>query len=407
MVATGGMVATFHLVTYLEKKLGIELFTSPPSSSRSVPQSRDTVLIRVRCSGTSKKNRQPCRKWVTAIVLSSEAQLDTKTSVKAFCFWHKQKDDGRRVDCSESATTGESCVELGSSSNGAQPDLTTPSQGISSQHRDGSGIDAKEDKIQCNGITTRGRRCRIQVKPRLPPSSIDPNLPLEVLCNYHKKNFEGDGFTSRRTQEKVLFSDYIPERLSRRTQAALREEMMKPPGDRDVPGFVYAFQIRSPNRFSVKVGRTSKDLKRRLDEWKKACPAAEQNLIGWWPGNIMDKNFRKKPVYSRREPGPKGVYTQKLERLIHLELADLALKDLYNYQNSRNATLNLTGSICAIEEIKNTYEPCSCGTLHEEIFSFNRPGIGSLENEGWDKEVWDEIVMPIIEKWGWFVTLCW
>ncbi|KAL5511915.1 hypothetical protein ACEPAH_5133 [Sanghuangporus vaninii] len=108
------------------------------------------------------------------------------------------------------------------------------------------------------------------VKLRLPPSSIDPNLPLEVFCKYHKKIFEADGFISRRIREKVLFSDYIPEYLSRNTQAALRKEMMKPPSDGDIPGFVYAFQIRSSQRFSVKIGRTSTDLKRRLDEWKKA-----------------------------------------------------------------------------------------------------------------------------------------
>ncbi|OCB89665.1 hypothetical protein A7U60_g3142 [Sanghuangporus baumii] len=332
---------------------------SPESSSHSAPQSQDTDRKRVRCSGTSIKNHRPCRKWVTVIVRSSEAQLDTETSVKAFCFWHKQKDDGRRADCSESATTGESRVELGSPSDGAQPDLMTPSEGINSQHRDGSGTDVGEDKTQCNGTTTRGRRCRIQVKLRLPPSSIDPNLPLEVFCKYHKKIFEEDGFISRRTQEKVLFSDYIPDCLSQNTQAALRKEMMKPPGDGDMPGFVYTFQIRNPMRFSVKVGRTSTDLKRRLDEWKKACPAAEQNLIGWWPGNIMDKNFRKTPIYSRLEPGPKGVYTQKLERLIHLELADLALKDLYKYRNSRNAPLYPARSFCAIEEIQNTNDLCS------------------------------------------------
>ncbi|KAL5528974.1 hypothetical protein ACEPAG_4948 [Sanghuangporus baumii] len=358
--------------------------TSPPSSFRLVPQSQDTVRIRVRCSETSKKDGRACRKWVTATVSSSKVQLDTETSVKAFCFWHKQKGDG-----------------------GAQPDLTTPSGGISSQHKDGPGIDVEEDKIQCSSTTTRGRRCRIQVKLRLPTSSIDPKLPLEVFCHHHKKVFEEDGFISMRTQEKVPFSDYIPECLSLTTQAALRKEMMKPPGVRDVPGFIYAFQIRSPNRFSVKVGRTSKDLKTRLDEWKEACPATEQNLIGWWPGNIMDKNFRKKPAYSRLEPGPKGVYTQKLERLIHLELADLALKDLYKYQNSHNVLLNLAGSICAIEAIQKTNELCSCGTLHKEIFSFNRLGAGSLESKEWDKQVWDEVVMPVIEKWGWFVTLFW
>ncbi|KAL5533388.1 hypothetical protein ACEPAF_5164 [Sanghuangporus sanghuang] len=424
-MAPAAASASSTLLLYLEKKLSIELLLScspvpltssmsPESSSHSAPQSQDTDRKRVRCSGTSIKNHRPCRKWVTVIVRSSEAQLDTETSVKAFCFWHKQKDDGRRADCSESATTGESRVELGSPSDGAQPDLMTPSEGINSQHRDGSGTDVGEDKIQCNGTTTRGRRCRIQVKLRLPPSSIDPNLPLEVFCKYHKKIFEEDGFISRRTQEKVLFSDYIPECLSRNTQAALRKEMMKPPGDGDMPGFVYTFQIRNedmPFILRIKIGRTV-DVQARLNTWKRECGKTNLKLIGWYPGNIEDENLGANLSRKNRfEPGERGKYCHRLERLVHIELADLVMHTPYLNADLSNAIPTAgpprpqTGrpSPLALNVLQKANAACRlCMKVHKEIFPFIRPEDGPYKSLEWEK-----IVKPVIRKWGRFLNKYW
>ncbi|KAL5490567.1 hypothetical protein ACEPAI_5400 [Sanghuangporus weigelae] len=279
-----------------------------------------------------------------------------------------------------------------------------------SQHKNDPGLKGVNgDKIQCNGTTTRSRRCRVQVKLRLPSNPIDPKLPMEVFCEYHEhQKPKEESFTSRRTQEKVLFSDYIPKYLSRNTQTALRKEMLKPPSDSDLPGFVYAFQVHDKDRFIVKVGRTSVHLNKRLDQWRKACPAMEPKLLGWWPGNIMIKNFRKTPIYSRIEPGPKGVYSRKLEKLVHLELADLALYDLYNSRNLEFHNLAERAQSCsAISKIQKSNGLCSCGKRHKEIFSYKQPRTSSLKNEEWDEQVWDEVVMPVIERWGWFVTLFW
>ncbi|KAL5528973.1 hypothetical protein ACEPAG_4947 [Sanghuangporus baumii] len=364
---------------------------SSSPSSLSVYQAHRTVPITVKCSGFTKKG-QLCKNKVKVVVPSSETQQYIKKLVEVFCYLHKyqEKVDEKRVPCpgpiEKSERRGDH-VEPESPSEAAHPD-SMPERTYS-QHKSGSGLKGVNgDKIQCNGTAARDRRCRAQVS-----------------CAFHRFLLIRS-YQWRRTQEKVLFCDYIPEYLSRNTQTALREEMMKPPSDSDVPGFVYAFQVRDKDRFTVKVGRTSVDLNKRLGQWKKACSAMEQKLLGWWPGNIMIKNFTKTPIYSRIEPGPKGVYTRKLERLVHLELADLALYDLYN---SRNIIWpkGLKHAL-PFRKFKNLMVlVLVSGKRHKEIFSFKRPRTSSLNNEEWDEQIWDEVVMPVIERWGRFVTLFW
>jgi len=80
----------------------------------------------------------------------------------------------------------------------------------------------------------------------------------------------------------------------------------------------------------IKVGRAVK-LVKRLDQWSKQCTSKEVILRGWWPGTVEhdeDKGSTSllKGKVKAGEPGP---LCHRLERLIHLELADLVVHAPY------------------------------------------------------------------------------
>lgn len=88
------------------------------------------------------------------------------------------------------------------------------------------------------------------------------------------------------------------------------------------------------------------------------------------------------------------------ERLIHLELADLACFTPYLDPSwpkiDRPPESKANGSQDLIRSI-----PCpDCGSMHKEIFEFQRWKKG--KNKG--KE-WEHLVKPVVERWGRFVEL--
>lgn len=70
----------------------------------------------------------------------------------------------------------------------------------------------------------------------------------------------------------------------------------------------------------LKVGRAV-NLVKRIDQWGKQCGSKEQVLRGWWPGTVEDDQTSL--MKGRVVAGEKGAWCHRLERLIHLELADL------------------------------------------------------------------------------------
>lgn len=78
----------------------------------------------------------------------------------------------------------------------------------------------------------------------------------------------------------------------------------------------------------LKVGRSA-NLVERIDEWAKQCGSKEQVLRGWWPGTIEDDDNESSLLRGCVNPGAKGICSHRLERLIHLELADLTTHTPY------------------------------------------------------------------------------
>ncbi|THH10004.1 hypothetical protein EW145_g1625 [Phellinidium pouzarii] len=286
---------------------------------------------------------------------------------------------------------------------------------------------AIDERIQCNGMTKKGERCSRQVRADPPLNIVDPAAPTERFCFQHQKEvMEPSGFYSRTgTRKWVEFSEWIPIYLHPETQAALRVEMEKPQSASDVPGYIYAFEIRdekTPSVIKLKVGRAVK-LVKRIDEWSKQCGSKEQVLRGWWPGTVENGESEISLMKGRVKPGVNGPCCHRLERLIHLELADLVVYEPYLREGFPNLpgsdlpgsetcsapasspstpTLMKTKARAAQHSpasLRTDGEQCSdCGANHKEIFTFTRPLKGPLKGNEWDK-----IVKPVIEKWGRFV----
>ncbi|KAF9230434.1 hypothetical protein BU15DRAFT_57241, partial [Melanogaster broomeanus] len=117
----------------------------------------------------------------------------------------------------------------------------------------------------------------------------------------------------------------------------------------DEPGYIYAFEIRGnylhrqmrmvnlawlrddskrPNLIQIKVCRASV-LNKRLHQWSKACGSQEQILRGWWPRTVESDDVDASLVTGNIEPGRSGLFSHHVERLVHLELADLSVHAPY------------------------------------------------------------------------------
>ncbi|KAI6009392.1 hypothetical protein F5J12DRAFT_823253 [Pisolithus orientalis] len=263
--------------------------------------------------------------------------------------------------------------------------------------------------VQCGATTKSNKQCSRTVK--LPPTHaiLDP-IPA-AYCHQHR-NMKETGFYVTRTghaDRYVEFKDYVPEYLRVDTQLALKEEMARAPSKSDRPGYIYTFEIRDPSDahlIQLKVGRTV-NLKKRLDQWDKQCGSREQVLRGWWPGTVepdSDNGTNESLLRGQMKAGDPGPLCHRLERLVHIELADLSLYAPYlesewpktnNSKQSPSAAGTLSSGLSAVKRANRCLD---CGVVHREIFSFRRPNEGKYEGREWDL-----IVKPVIERWGRFV----
>lgn len=161
----------------------------------------------------------------------------------------------------------------------------------------------------------------------------------------------------------------------------------------------------------LKIGRTE-TVAKRLNEWEKCLnkeryPHRENITVGVYPQpeggssllNGLVKVGHKSP-WSHRLGESKvffHIFQIRLicfgtpERLVHLELADITHTNVHLDESWPHVTCPTT------PQIQKSKPPCDvCGTRHREIFSFTQRK-GSSRNE------WEDIVKPVIAKWGHFV----
>jgi hypothetical protein len=193
------------------------------------------------------------------------------------------------------------------------------------------GSPGATEAVQCNGTTQAGGRCKRKVRAAAPLGDrlSGDDEPLERFCPQHAEQIAKDS-TFFIKHKQGAYADYIPAYLSEQTRVALRLEMHRAPSAADKPGYLYTFQIMDaavPPRVHLKVGRTS-NVGRRINQWGKQCGSHEQILRGFWPGTVdADADGGDGDgvdlIKGRIKAGTPGSFAAKLERLVHLELADL------------------------------------------------------------------------------------
>ncbi|KAF9001873.1 hypothetical protein BDQ17DRAFT_1400112 [Cyathus striatus] len=264
-------------------------------------------------------------------------------------------------------------------------------------------------QVRCAGITKAGEQCSRMVKIGPPLAQMggdgETTEPITRFCFQHRKEvLQSTGFYSITNGEWITISDWIPNYLQPDTQAAILAELKKPGSSSDVHGYIYTYEIRTPGTETIKlkVGRTT-NIVRRLDQWSKQCGSKEPIPRGFYPGSVEYEN-QGGLVKGMVKPGDKTPWTFRLERLIHLELADLAATAIYldgQWPRSKDSeNISSPAKTNAKSSTKLVPEVCpDCGKVHKEIFEFQRWRYGV--NVG--KE-WSIVVQPVINRWGNFVN---
>ena len=131
--------------------------------------------------------------------------------------------------------------------------------------------------------------------------------------------------------------------------------------------------------------------------------------LGTWPST--PEADEEGQVAGRSPVQDPSSNSHRLERLIHLELADHAVNAPYlhpefpHVRESDVSGYRLVQARAACIDCEHLPTSCAviCASLtswtigdvaHKEIFTFRRP-----EEGRYSKGIWEEIVKPIIEKW--------
>lgn len=278
-------------------------------------------------------------------------------------------------------------------------DPASPAPKRPAARRRSTATDAPES--QCAGTTKAGKRCTRVVK-NVPPismyvDSLGSDGMVERYCHQHRGEMMAQtGYFSKKSGVGMIeFSEWISEDLQEDTQVLLKTAMEQPVSASDTPGQIYCFQIlnkSTPDHVHFKVGRSNNFI-RRTGEWNRQCVSHEQILRGVWPEDPTISTLKGR----MGGEGKKAPYCHRLEKLIHIELADRANNPRGEAANG--ASTSRKGKIKA-EDAKMSGKVCECGIIHKEIFTFPKATGSAKEQE------WQDIVFPVMRLWGRFVENC-
>lgn len=202
----------------------------------------------------------------------------------------------------------------------------------------------------------------VAVRPS-PRSPARANLHPNSLTNQPHQQFPGNRRTSSQTQSLL---SYIPTYLSPQTTSLLLTELGRPISSADEAGYIYMFWLTPPEvaprpddetasmlltpplarpdtghrrgsdalqafassplgrgsrTVLLKIGRAA-NVHRRLNQWTKQC-GYNVTLIRYYPYHSLSSGQASSPSTPRQVP-----HVHRVERLIHLELADKRAKDM-------------------------------------------------------------------------------
>ncbi|KAL4890371.1 DUF1766-domain-containing protein [Aspergillus ambiguus] len=206
----------------------------------------------------------------------------------------------------------------------------------------------------------------LAAKPQRPSSKTSSQAGLLSPSQTPSRPSLHSPQSSSSSQTKSLLA-WIPQTLTPQTTSVLLTELAKPISNADEPGYIYIFWVtpatssrsgppsfevassllpdsspgrnrrtsdalqtardinaltpqptcHSPGAIRLKIGRTS-NVQRRMNEWTRQC-SHDLTLIRYYPYT---------PSASDSMPGRKVPHVHRVERLIHLELGDIRIRDL-------------------------------------------------------------------------------
>lgn len=113
-------------------------------------------------------------------------------------------------------------------------------------------------------------------------------------------------------------SDETPEQIRRSNTAIIRARELNTLSSNPTPN--------NPGTVKLKIGRTN-NITRRLNEWTRQC-SNHLTLIRYYPYTPSSRRGNGQGVGKGLEPGKKVPHVHRVERLIHIELADIRARDL-------------------------------------------------------------------------------
>jgi hypothetical protein len=107
-----------------------------------------------------------------------------------------------------------------------------------------------------------------------------------------------------------------------------------------------------PEKLRIKVG-SSITLIERLGQWQRQCRSVLQVLRGHWPARLDDEYYPS-AVMKLVDPGPKGPFCRRVERLVHLELMDLVVNGQYLHPDFTVTETDSCGDLVSSKEWRTT-----------------------------------------------------
>ena len=106
-----------------------------------------------------------------------------------------------------------------------------------------------------------------------------------------------------------------------------------------------------PDIIRIKVGRTN-DMIRRYKEHHRRCPSLQPTLLGYYPSNGESPQDL---AAGRLRPNKKTSSSHLLERVVHLELTEVAVHAPYLSPNGASGGLNLGAT-----QVHCACQSCEC-----------------------------------------------
>ena len=117
---------------------------------------------------------------------------------------------------------------------------------------------------------------------------------------------------------------------------------------------------KRPDVIQLKVGCAA-DLIKRLDQCDKQCGSKIQIPCGWWPGTVEDDNGTGGNLLQGNiKVGNPGPLSHRVERLVHIELADLSLHAPYLNPEWPNNTSDPSPGASPASSPKKTAKATTC-----------------------------------------------